>query len=241
MPSNGFTEGAQGALRAAQEIVQQKGHTQLDVEHILLALLTPRDSLVAQLVTQLRGDPEALARRLDDQLNSIPPDPQRHTGLAQIHISQRAQRVVSGAAEEADKLHDTMIGVEHLFLAIAAEPEGPAAQMLGEVLIDQAAIYRLLAEMRSAVSWSKPAPAAGAMAPGRPQGKLSGGFTDQAQEALRTAQEIVQQKRHSQLDVEHILLALLKLPTGLISRILEQLSADPSILVQRLDEQLNAG
>jgi ATP-dependent Clp protease ATP-binding subunit ClpA len=38
-PSNGFTEQAQEALRHAQDIVQEKRHTQLDVEHILLALL----------------------------------------------------------------------------------------------------------------------------------------------------------------------------------------------------------
>src|SRR5436305_12051435 len=98
MPSNGFTERAQEALRTAQEIVQQKHHSQLDVEHILLALLKPRVGLVPKIVEELGGDPRALARRLDDELNSAPRLYSAYTGLAQIHISMRAQRVVSAAA-----------------------------------------------------------------------------------------------------------------------------------------------
>ena len=55
-PTGGFTDGAQEALRTAQEIVQQKRHSQLDVEHILLALLRPRDGTVAEIVAKLGAD-----------------------------------------------------------------------------------------------------------------------------------------------------------------------------------------
>ena len=130
MPSNGFTERAQEALRTAQEIVQQKRHSQLDVEHILLALLKPRDGLISKIIEKLNGDPRALARRLDDAAERSPRLYSSYGGLAQIHISMRAQRVVSAAAEEAAKLNDEYIGVEHLFLAIAAERGGSAARLL---------------------------------------------------------------------------------------------------------------
>src|SRR5689334_1617933 len=148
MPSNGFTERAQEALRNAQEIVQQKRHSQLDVEHILLALLKPRDGLISKIIEKLNGDPRALARRLDDQLNSSPRLYSSYSGLAQIHISMRAQRVVSAAAEEAATLNDEYIGVEHLFLAITAERGGTAARLLGEIDIDQAGVYSALQEIR---------------------------------------------------------------------------------------------
>jgi len=148
MPSNGFTERAQEALRNAQEIVQQKRHSQLDVEHILLALLKPRDGLISKIIEKLNGDPRALARRLDDQLNTSPRLYSSYSGLAQIHISMRAQRVVSAAAEEAAKLNDEYIGVEHLFLAITAERGGTAARLLGEINIDQAGVYSALQEIR---------------------------------------------------------------------------------------------
>src|SRR5436309_8023191 len=101
MPSNGFTERAQEALRNAQEIVQQKRHSQLDVEHILLALLQPPDGLISKLIQKLGADPRVLATRLDERLNARPQMHGLFTGLAQIHISMRAQRVVSAAAEQA--------------------------------------------------------------------------------------------------------------------------------------------
>ncbi len=148
MPSNGFTERAQEALRNAQEIVQQKRHSQLDVEHILLALLKPRDGLISKIIEKLNGDPRALARKLDDQLNSSPRLYSSYSGLAQIHISMRAQRVVSAAAEEAAKLGDEFIGVEHLFLAITAERGGTAARLLGEISVDQAGVNTALQEIR---------------------------------------------------------------------------------------------
>jgi len=148
MPSNEFTERAQEALRNAQEIVQQKRHSQLDVEHILLALLKPRDGLISKIIEKLNGDPRALARKLDDQLNSSPRLYSSYSGLAQIHISMRAQRVVSAAAEEAAKLGDEFIGVEHLFLAITAERGGTAARLLGEISVDQAGVNTALQEIR---------------------------------------------------------------------------------------------
>src|ERR1041385_4968865 len=52
--NNGFTERAQEALRLAHEIVQQKRHSQLDVEHILLALLKPRDGVVYKIIEKDR-------------------------------------------------------------------------------------------------------------------------------------------------------------------------------------------
>src|SRR3954451_21543086 len=108
MPSNGFTDGAQEALRMAQEIVQQKRHSQLDVEHILLALLKPRDGVVYKIIEKLGGDPRLLSRRLNDALDASPRLYSSYSTMAaqQIHISMRAQRVVSEAANEAQAMDD---------------------------------------------------------------------------------------------------------------------------------------
>src|SRR5437879_5428249 len=130
MPSNGFTERAQEALRTAQEIMRQKQHSQLDVEHILLAMLKPPDGLIAKIIAKLGADPQALARQLDDQLNAGPRLHSSNQGMAQIHISTRAQHVVSASAEEAARMGDEYIGVEHFLLAIAAVPDGIVASLL---------------------------------------------------------------------------------------------------------------
>lgn len=60
-------------------------------------------------------------------------------------------------------------------------------------------------------------------------------FTERAQEAAQRAAEIIQRYGHNQIDTEHILLALIEQPEGVITQILEILKIDPSILEERLD------
>jgi ATP-dependent Clp protease ATP-binding subunit ClpC len=60
-------------------------------------------------------------------------------------------------------------------------------------------------------------------------------FTERAQEAAQRAAEIIQRYGHNQIDTEHILLALIEQPQGMVSQILEILKIDASALVERLD------
>jgi ATP-dependent Clp protease ATP-binding subunit ClpC len=60
-------------------------------------------------------------------------------------------------------------------------------------------------------------------------------FTERAQEAAQRAAEIIQRYGHNQIDTEHILLALIEQPEGVISQILEILKVDPASLEERLD------
>ncbi|MDY6912594.1 MAG: Clp protease N-terminal domain-containing protein, partial [Chloroflexota bacterium] len=59
-------------------------------------------------------------------------------------------------------------------------------------------------------------------------------FTDQAREVMDASQQIVRQYKHSQWDVEHILLALLNQPQGLTDEILRQLGVDPDLVRQKV-------
>ena len=63
-------------------------------------------------------------------------------------------------------------------------------------------------------------------------------FTEQAQEALALSQELVRQYKHSQWDVEHILLALLQQEKGLVGEILRELKADVDTIRQQVDAAL---
>ena len=59
-------------------------------------------------------------------------------------------------------------------------------------------------------------------------------FTERAQEAAQRAAEIIQRYGHNQIDTEHILLALIEQPQGVISQILELLKIDANSLTERL-------
>ncbi len=63
-------------------------------------------------------------------------------------------------------------------------------------------------------------------------------FTERAQEAAQRAAEIIQRYGHNQIDTEHILLALIEQPQGVIPQILEILKVDPALLIERLDYTL---
>jgi ATP-dependent Clp protease ATP-binding subunit ClpC len=60
-------------------------------------------------------------------------------------------------------------------------------------------------------------------------------FTERAQEAAQRAAEILQRYGHNQIDTEHILLALIEQPQGVIPQILEYLKVDANALTERLD------
>lgn len=60
-------------------------------------------------------------------------------------------------------------------------------------------------------------------------------FTERAQEAAQRAAEIIQRYGHNQIDTEHILLALIEQPQGVITQILETLKVDTNALTERLD------
>jgi ATP-dependent Clp protease ATP-binding subunit ClpC len=63
-------------------------------------------------------------------------------------------------------------------------------------------------------------------------------FTERAQDAAQRAAEIIQRYGHNQIDTEHILLALIEQPQGVIPQILERLNIDIEDLTDRIDHQL---
>ena len=65
-------------------------------------------------------------------------------------------------------------------------------------------------------------------------------FTERAQDAAQRAAEIIQRYGHNQIDTEHLLLALLEQPDGVIPQILERLSVNVEMLSQRLDNILRS-
>ena len=142
-----FTHESQEALQKAQQIMFAKQHTQLDIEHVFLALLQQRNSLPAQIITKLGGDPQAMIRRLENSLSSTP----AFTGTRVVstgYITLRCNRVLQNAADEAARLQDDFISTGHLLLAIASEPGGTAADVLKKADIDYEKIKAALLEVR---------------------------------------------------------------------------------------------
>ncbi len=145
MKQERFTEQAQEALAASQELVRQYQHSQWDVEHILLALLQQEKGLVGDIFAELGVDLEAVKQEIVAALEKTP----RVTyDTGQLYATPRIANLIKTAGEEADRLKDEFIGTEHLLIAIAGEPKGEAAEVLKRLGIDQEKVYTALQKLR---------------------------------------------------------------------------------------------
>jgi len=132
-------------LHNSQDLVRRYGHSQWDVEHILLALLQLEKGTPGEILTQMGVSVEAMTAQLDQALESAPKVADNAT---QIYATPRASRLLEDAKNEADRLKDDFIGAEHLFIAAVMESQGDAAQVLKEYGIDQEKVYQALVEIR---------------------------------------------------------------------------------------------
>jgi len=145
MKQERFTEQAQEALAASQELVRQYHHSQWDVEHILLALLQQERGLVGDILRELKVDVEAVKPDIAAALERTP----RVTyETGQLYATPRIANLIKTAGEEADRLKDEFIGTEHLLIAIAGEPKGEAAAILKRNGVDQEKVYSALQKLR---------------------------------------------------------------------------------------------
>jgi len=124
-----FTEQAREALTNAQELVRFYNHSQLDVEHIMLSMLAQSGGLTPEILTKLGIDVETLKKRIEATLDRAPTIIH---GVTQLYSTPRVQLILSIADKECRALKDEFISVEHLLLAVAAEPKGETAMILNE-------------------------------------------------------------------------------------------------------------
>ncbi len=145
MKQERFTELAQEALTASQELVQQYQHGQWDVEHILLALLQQEKGLVGNILKELNVDTETVRQQVETTLQKSP----RVTfQTGQIYATPRIAQLLKKADEEANRLKDEFISTEHLLIAIISEEQGEAAAILKHFAIDQEKVYVVLQKLR---------------------------------------------------------------------------------------------
>lgn len=143
-----FTERAQDAAQRATEILQRYGHTQIDTEHILLALLEQPEGVIPQILERMSVDQEYIKRRLDDVLRASPRGAVYGGGTGQVFITPRVKRIVDLANDEASRLKDEYISTEHLFLAILSERNTAVARILAEAGVTKDRVNESVKDIR---------------------------------------------------------------------------------------------
>ncbi len=145
-----FTERAQEAAQRAVELMTRYGHSQVDVEHLLLALIQQPQGTVPAILIEMGANPGQLVEALDMILRQTSrPGIYGAGGGQQIFITPRVKRVLDLSQEEVTTLKDEYISTEHLFLAITLERNTAVARLMAENAITHDRVMEVVQKMRS--------------------------------------------------------------------------------------------
>ena len=134
MDINSLTQKSQEALQEAQSIATRMGHTEVDGEHLLLALIDQADGLVPRLLDQAGADTAALRAELERELDRRPRLTGPGAAPGRVSVTPRLAQLLDAASREAKRLKDEYVSVEHLVMALAEEGKSTAA---GRILAAQ--------------------------------------------------------------------------------------------------------
>ena len=132
MDPNKLTQKTAEALHAAQTRALRYGHTEIDVEHLLAALLEQPDGLIPRLLERLDADVDAIKAELERSLEARP----RVSGSGasgEAHMTRALGTLLDAAEKHADRLKDEYVSVEHVLLAMIDTGSSTAA---GRILKD---------------------------------------------------------------------------------------------------------
>jgi ATP-dependent Clp protease ATP-binding subunit ClpB len=147
MNVNRFTEKLQEALGRAQSSAVTAHHQAIDVEHLAAALLEDEQGLASQILKLAGADPAAVRGKLQEELRKIPAVTGGGADSGQAYVTQRLNRVLARAEQEAGKLKDEYVSIEHVIIAMLDEP-GAAARILREAGVTHDKVMGVLKKVR---------------------------------------------------------------------------------------------
>src|ERR1700693_1914512 len=139
-----MTVKAQEAVQSAQEIAARHENQQIEPVHLLAALVTQADGVVAPLLARLGIRSESLSQDIEREIGRLP----RVSGFAQQHMGKPLNDVLERAFDEAQRFKDEYVSTEHMFLAIAGQDRDPAGQLLKKHGASHEAILQALTGLR---------------------------------------------------------------------------------------------
>ena len=144
-----LTQRAQQAIQQGHALALRHQHQEVDGEHILLALVQQEDGLVRRLLEKVGPRPQVVCARLAEELGKRPRISGGATEAGKVYVTNRCNAVLVKAGDEADKLKDEYLSVEHLLLAFVDEGKSTAAgRILGELGVTRDRILSALRDIR---------------------------------------------------------------------------------------------
>ena len=146
MNSQKLTQKSVAALEAAHAEVVRRKHSELTTLHLLHALVTQEQGLVPRLLDKLDVEVHNFSRNLENELERLPTF--SGANLGQVSASGDFNHALVAAEDEAKRLDDEYVSVEHLLLALLKQRKSPAERLLTEAGVSRKDLLATLKELR---------------------------------------------------------------------------------------------
>jgi len=148
MSNQQYTQKSMEAIQAAQKIASERGHQQLEQAHLLSALLSAPQGLIAQLLSKMGTDGDQLMQGTEQIMQKLPQVRGISREEGKVYISADLDKALRCAADEAERMKDEFISVEHLFLGLLKNADRELAPLLRRMNITEAAFLQALSSVR---------------------------------------------------------------------------------------------
>ena len=122
MNAQKFTQKSLEAIQEANNLALSNNNMQIEQEHLLYALLTIDQSLIAQLIKKMGKDPQALTQAVKQEIDKMPGVTGSGREAGKIYVAQDVDTVLAKAENIADSMKDEYVSVEHLMLSLLENP-----------------------------------------------------------------------------------------------------------------------
>ncbi len=143
MNINKFTQKSLEAVNSCEKLAYEYGNQEIDQEHLLYSLLTQEESLILKLVERMEIQKEYF-------LNRVKKDLEKRVKVSggQLYISNALNKVLISAEDEAKRMGDEYVSVEHLFLALIQNPNRAIKELFREFGITKERFLQALSTVR---------------------------------------------------------------------------------------------
>ena len=138
-----LTVKSQEALQDAVRFASERGHAEVEGEHLLCAFLRQEGGVMGELLARTGVSPQRLLSEVEGLLSSLP----KVSGAVTRGLSPRLEPLFRRALSEADAFRDEFLSAEHFLLAFASEP-GKVADLLRKNGLTREALLSALTAIR---------------------------------------------------------------------------------------------
>jgi ATP-dependent Clp protease ATP-binding subunit ClpB len=112
-----FTQKSLEAIKNAEIIASTNGNMEIEPEHLLLSLLSQENGIVPRILEKMGKDVTGITQELETNINNKPRVSGSGKESGKIYVSADTDKILVASYNEAQKLNDLYVSVEHIFIS----------------------------------------------------------------------------------------------------------------------------